>query len=237
MYRIGFTPWDGHQMPVHLRELVESDGALPVGRALDVGCGTGDTSIYLAQHGWDVTGIDFVERALEKARLKGQRATVNIRWLRADVTKLGRYEIGHGFNLVTDNGLIHGLSDDARDAYVQELSPLLADGGRLLILLLALWGEHDLNVDPEVNRSIFEVALDAAGNGDHTLVIVPSADHELERATSPRHAIDDAPFADDVWRRMTAWVSDRFGPDANRAETRAPVEAGTLRNPPARRSP
>jgi SAM-dependent methyltransferase len=134
MYRIGFTPWDGHQLPARLRELIEGDGALPPGKALDVGCGTGDTSIYLAQHGWDVTGIDFVERALEKARLKGERAGATVRWLRADVTRLGEYGIGPGFNLVTDNGLLHGLSDDARDAYVRELSALVAEGGRLLIL-------------------------------------------------------------------------------------------------------
>lgn len=39
--------------------------------------------------------------------------------------------------------------------------------------VLALWGEHDVNVEPEVHRSIFEVALDAAGNRDFTLRIVP----------------------------------------------------------------
>ncbi len=134
MYRIGFTPWDGHQMSKRLRELVEGDAAIPAGKALDAGCGTGDTSIYLAQHGWEVTAVDFVERALEKARLKGQRAGVEVRWLRADATRLGQYGIGQGFDLVTDNGLLHGLSDDGRDAYVRELTPLVAEGGRLLIL-------------------------------------------------------------------------------------------------------
>ena len=134
MYRIGFTPWDGHQLPVRLRELVEGEAAIPAGKALDVGCGTGDTTIYLAQHGWDATGIDFVERALEKARIKGEREGANIRWLKADVTALGQYQLGGGFNLVVDNGLLHGLSDEGRAAYVRELSPLTADGGRLLIV-------------------------------------------------------------------------------------------------------
>ncbi|HEX2209355.1 MAG TPA: class I SAM-dependent methyltransferase, partial [Longimicrobium sp.] len=133
-YRIGFTPWEGHELAVRLRALVEGDAALPKGKALDVGCGTGDTSIYLARHGWDVTGIDFVERALEQARLKGRGAGVEVRWLRADATRLGEYGIGQGFGLVTDNGLLHGLSDDGRDAYVRELTPLVAEGGRLLIL-------------------------------------------------------------------------------------------------------
>lgn len=134
MYRIGFTPWEGHQMASRLRELVEGDAALPRGKALDVGCGTGDTSIYLAQHGWEVTAVDFVERALEKARRKAGAAGADVRWVRADVTRLGEHGVGDGFGLVVDNGLLHGLSDDGRDAYVRELSPLVAEGGRLLIL-------------------------------------------------------------------------------------------------------
>jgi 2-polyprenyl-3-methyl-5-hydroxy-6-metoxy-1,4-benzoquinol methylase len=36
---------------------------LPAGKALDLGCGTGDSSIYLAQHGWTVTGVDYVPTA------------------------------------------------------------------------------------------------------------------------------------------------------------------------------
>jgi pimeloyl-ACP methyl ester carboxylesterase len=75
--------------------------------------------------------------------------------------------------------------------------------------VLALWGEFDLNVHPEVNRSIFEVALDAAGNRDHTLVIVPKADHELEAATSPRSALETQSFAPGVWDEMIKWLLQR----------------------------
>lgn len=83
---------------------------------------------------------------------------------------------------------------------------------QLRVPLLAQWGEFDLNVDPEVNRAIFEVALDAAGNRDYSLVIVPSADHELEKATDARDAVDDASFAPGVWDAMTRWLVARFGP-------------------------
>ena len=72
-YRIGFTPWDGHPLAQSLRHLIEGtrDAApLPAGSALEVGCGTGDCSIYLAQHGWKVTAVDFVAKPLERARAK-----------------------------------------------------------------------------------------------------------------------------------------------------------------------
>ena len=72
-YRLGFTPWDGHPLAQSLRDLIEGTSdtpALPAGSALELGCGTGDCSIYLAQHGWKVTGVDFVAKALDKARAK-----------------------------------------------------------------------------------------------------------------------------------------------------------------------
>lgn len=51
LYRLGFTPWDGHPLAQSLRDLVEGDNALRPTTALDLGCGTGDNAIYLAKHG------------------------------------------------------------------------------------------------------------------------------------------------------------------------------------------
>src|SRR6201999_2921755 len=102
-YRLGFTPWDGHPIAQTLRELVEGNDetpALPTGSALDLGCGTGDASIYLARHGWTVTGIDFVPKALEKARAKAGIAKASVDFVGADVTRLTQAGIGTGFELI-----------------------------------------------------------------------------------------------------------------------------------------
>src|SRR5437773_2912196 len=93
MYRVGFTPWDGHKLPARLTDLIEGDTALPKGKALDVGCGTGETSIYLARHGWAVTAVDFVKVALERARAKTEAAGMSVRFLQADVTQLGSSDV------------------------------------------------------------------------------------------------------------------------------------------------
>ena len=57
-----------------LRDLIEGTDAPPPGSALELGCGTGDCSIYLAQHGWQVTAVDFMPKALDKARAKAVAA-------------------------------------------------------------------------------------------------------------------------------------------------------------------
>src|SRR6476659_8272930 len=93
-YAIGFTPWDGHALPDRLKDVVEGPGAAKPGRALDIGCGTGDSSIYLARHGWDVTGMDFVGKALKRARQKAGAAGVKVRFVEADATKLASSGLG-----------------------------------------------------------------------------------------------------------------------------------------------
>ena len=136
-YRFSRPPWEGHALPQRLLELVEGPSALPPGKALDAGCGTGDTSIYLAQRGWDVTAFDFVHVALNRARAKAAAAGVSIRAIQADVARVTAPEIGTGFGLIVDNGLLHGLSDEARDAYVRLVSTVAAPQATLLLTAFA----------------------------------------------------------------------------------------------------
>ncbi len=167
-YRIGFTPWDGHPIAQTLQGLIEGTGdtpALPTGSALDLGCGTGDSSIYLAQHGWKVTGVDFVPKALSKARAKAAGLPIN--FVPADVTQLSRASIGTGFQLIVDNGCLHNMSDDDRAAYVREVSAVAAPGARLLIVAFLPGGRFGVRgVDPAEMERRFTPAwtLLSAGN-------------------------------------------------------------------------
>jgi SAM-dependent methyltransferase len=151
-YRIGFTPWDGHPIGQSLRDLVEGGGdtsALPAGSALDLGCGTGDSSIYLAEHGWKVTGVDFVPKALEKARAKVGAADASVNFVQADVTHLSQAGIGADFQLIVDNGCLHNMSGDDRDAYVREVSAVAAPDARLLIVTFVPGGRFGVpGIDP-----------------------------------------------------------------------------------------
>ena len=150
MYRLGFMPWDGHALARGLRNLVESDPgtALPPAAALDLGCGTGDSSIYLAQNGWQVTGIDFAPQALRVARDKAQAGKVSVRFLCADIAQLSAVGLGDDFTLVVDTGCIHGMNDHDRAVYCEQVDAVTAPGARLLIVAFtpgALFGVRGID--------------------------------------------------------------------------------------------
>jgi SAM-dependent methyltransferase len=67
------------------RFLVKEASELPPGRALDVACGEGRNAVWLAERGWDVTGVDFSDVALAKARELARSRNVEARWVQADL--------------------------------------------------------------------------------------------------------------------------------------------------------
>jgi SAM-dependent methyltransferase len=179
-YRVGFTPWDGHPIARNLQDLVEGTSGtppLPAGSALDLGCGTGDTSIYLAQHGWKVTGVDFVPKALDKARIKAGAANLSIDFVPADVTHLSQEGIGADFPLIVDNGCLHNMSDGDRDAYVREVSAVAAPDARLLIVAFLPGGRFGVRgVDPAEMERRFAPAWTLLSAGH---------ERELDREKTP----------------------------------------------------
>jgi SAM-dependent methyltransferase len=137
MYRVGFTPWDTDQVPKELSALIEGPGALPAGRALDLGCGTGTQAVYMAQKNWEVTAIDAVPRPLSRARARANRAGVSVDWILADVARLHRLELEPGFTLFHDRGCFHDLDESQRGAYAAAVDGLAAPGATLLMMAFA----------------------------------------------------------------------------------------------------
>jgi len=133
MYLVGFKPWDSGVSPPELVAAVEGPAALAPGRALDLGCGTGTNAVYLARHGWEVTAIDAVGRALRAARRKAEAAGVSPRFVQGDVTRLGELGVGSGYRLLFDLGCFHGLPTDRRDAYASGVTAVAAPGATFLL--------------------------------------------------------------------------------------------------------
>jgi SAM-dependent methyltransferase len=133
LYRVGLVFWQRNTPPAGLVTLVEGYPPLPPGRALDIGCGTGTDTIYLATHGWHVTGIDMVPKALSIARRRAAAAGVAPHFVDGDVTRLQHLGMGEGFTLLLDFGCFHTLPEDRRAAYVTSVSGVAASGATLLL--------------------------------------------------------------------------------------------------------
>jgi SAM-dependent methyltransferase len=116
-----------------LIERVEREHRLQPGRALDLGCGAGRNTRYLARQGWDVTGIDMIGRAIELARSRAVGEAATARFVQGDVTRLGDLNIGDGYDLILDSGCYYGLSHDQRDAYAEGVARVAAPGATLLM--------------------------------------------------------------------------------------------------------
>jgi len=128
-YRYGTPPWVLGPR-AELVELVES-GRLRSGRALDLGCGEGDNAIFLAERGFDVTGVDFAASAIAKAKRKAERARVRVRFVEADLTDL--HGIDGTFDVLVDWGTFDDLRPADRRRYLDHVLPHARPGTQLFI--------------------------------------------------------------------------------------------------------
>lgn len=140
LYRLGITPWDTEAIPAPLAAVVEGSTSLSPGLAVDLGCGTGRQTVYLAANGWTVTGVDATPQALAAAHARdtaGTGETGRIQWRLADVTDPAQVDPGGRLagtaTLVLDNGCLHGIAEARRPGWAATVQTLAAPGCLLLI--------------------------------------------------------------------------------------------------------
>lgn len=127
-YESGQVPWDDALPPP---EVIDFLSDKPPGRALDLGCGYGRASIYLAQLGWEVDGVDFIAQAIEVATERAKAADVNPIFHLADITNLDFLNGPYDFAL--DVGCGHNLKDEALISYRDQLKRLLRLGATFML--------------------------------------------------------------------------------------------------------
>ncbi len=139
IYRLRTPPWDMGAAPPEVVAVIAGEHPLPAGRALDLGCGTGTNVIYLARHRWEVVGVDFSSVALQQARKKAQNIP-GATFVEGDVSQLSRLGIRGPFDLVLDIACFHGLPDDQRQAYAQEVARVTRSGALFMMWAIAADG-------------------------------------------------------------------------------------------------
>jgi SAM-dependent methyltransferase len=131
--------WSGHVNAVVRDEVA----GLPPGRALDVGCGEGGDALWLAEHGWQVTGIDVSQVALDRAARRARAVGLELRteWEQRDLLVWAPPVAAYDLVSVA---FVHLATGDRRQVYA-DLAAAVAPGGTFLV------GAHhpdDLGVVP-----------------------------------------------------------------------------------------
>ncbi|MEU8887667.1 class I SAM-dependent methyltransferase [Streptomyces sp. NPDC048442] len=125
--------WSGNPNPVLVREVTD----LAPGRALDLGCGEGADTVWLARQGWQVTATDIsrvaLGRAAEHAAEAGVAERTDFQWHR-----LGDSFPAGTFDLVSAQ-FLHSEADLPRREILRTAAAAVAPGGTLLIVGHAGW--------------------------------------------------------------------------------------------------
>lgn len=129
-YLSGDSPWDTGIVPPEIVALVDS-GVLQPGWALDLGCGSGVTSRFLARAGFRVIGIDLAHTALRRAQRAALAEGLPCHFLRANVAQLGCLAVRA--NLAVDIGCLHNLDPRSRRAYIDSLAGRLHAGAYYIL--------------------------------------------------------------------------------------------------------
>ena len=113
-----------------LVEYIEK-GLIQKGKALDICCGAGTNTIYLAQSGFDVTGIDISKTAIEIAKKRACQAKVNLNFLEESFIDLPFSD--EKFQFVFDMGCFHHVEVEERAKFIAGVHRVLKNDGAYLL--------------------------------------------------------------------------------------------------------
>ncbi|MFX0105824.1 MAG: class I SAM-dependent methyltransferase [Candidatus Hodarchaeota archaeon] len=129
LYRYFRAPWE-----IGPREELVSlvtDGKIKSCKVIDLGCGTASNCIFLAKHGFDVTGVDFSPAAIQKGRTMARKSKVKVNFVVDDLTNL--QHVKGTFDFLVDYGTFDDLNPKDRILYIKNILPLTHKGTKFLL--------------------------------------------------------------------------------------------------------
>jgi SAM-dependent methyltransferase len=125
-------PWNSEEPPDSLVELLDKGSVQPC-KAVEFGCGLGNSALYLSSKGFDITGIDISPTAIGIARENARKKASQCNFVVADV--LGDLkEVEGTFDFGYDWELLHHIFPEERRKYVENITKKLNPGARYLSL-------------------------------------------------------------------------------------------------------
>ena len=125
-------PWDTGRPDMYLVGMV-SRWPLHQGKVLDIGCGTGTNSLWLAGQGFEVTGLDISKEAVDIARLRAQDENIDCQFI-CDNFLTSSFP-ANSMQFIFDRGCFHSVKPEQRRDFVERAAELLHPGGLWLSLI------------------------------------------------------------------------------------------------------
>jgi len=167
--------WSGNPNAALVREVA----GLTPGTALDLGCGEGADAIWLARQGWQVTGVDVSDVALDRARQHADAAGVQVEFVLDDLaTSPGEFDLVTSF-------FLHVPEAALRERTLLVAAASVAPGGTLLVVghSRAAGHGHDSMLLETGHEVVEKLRLSA-----EEWIIEVTAD--VERAATNMHTVD-----------------------------------------------
>lgn len=156
-----------------LRRALADDWITPSMRTIDIGCGAGEHSAWLAARGFDVTGIDLSSHAVDLARERHGKSGASFRVV--DVSQPGQLP-GEKFDALVDRGCLHGLPEHLWAPYSDNVQNWARPGAHMLLTMHTMGGAHPEQRRREV-AEIFSPHFEVVDS--HDTVIAHSEQRDL----------------------------------------------------------
>lgn len=175
------------------------EGWLPSGaHALDIGCGEGDVTAWLASRGFPSVGIDIASAAIERARARHGQSQASLEFHAADICASA--PPGRQYRILIDCGCLHQIPDEDRSAYLENLLHVSAPDARMLLLMRAYRDGIPFGDPAERER----VTMQAQAALASAFEIVETADTQLGRPDATGDAASLPGIAFRLCRRSAA---------------------------------
>ncbi len=148
LYREGTPPWETGAPAGELVSVVK-EGLLPLGSLLELGCGTGADTVFLARRGFEVTAVDSSPTALDRARTRAELCGASIRFVLDDAFRFARSS--GPFDVIYDAGFYHFIRQTDLDRFLDLLWRVTRPGSYYFTLAGAA-GESFEGGPPQVSE-------------------------------------------------------------------------------------
>lgn len=167
-YETGYTPWRREE--IDLNSWLDT-AEVRSGKAMDLGCGTGEVAIWLSNHGFEVEGLDFSQTALDIARTQSNKP----RWVEWNLENLKAYDFRYElYDLIIDSKVLPFIKN--KKQYLSTISQRLTEDG---IFILHVMIYHDEDERVYIQEEYLETLLDPLFEIKHIVEVPTRAGKEV----------------------------------------------------------